>query len=644
MLPAKELSKEFLICSECREEFDQENNIPRILFCLHTFCEKCLNQLVVRNSIVCPSCKTKSDLSPGGVQCLPEDVSRRNMVEFAKVKERTSEILCRDCPDDNQASGFCRDCHIYMCIECTDTHRRSVASKSHTVLSIGEIKHFGADFFQRKLKCTTPGHEGQPLEFFCSKPKCKIPICTKCIVPDHDESKGHVVQNLVEYHAGKLLKLQECLKVMDESIKVSNMSVQHFKQELVNMDISEYETEKEIDKCFSDCFKALESRRLEMKEQFSSICQTKKKGLQSHVSKVEHFLEDIINAREFLQNLLKHTDPTEFVNLYRTFSNRQKSLSNEDIDLNRDFKMPTFDPLNMGDEYLGIVSKLGTIDKAEAVSGVERCRKDSHHSAEADDHCKNQRNKATRNVVLPALSPRKIQLAKSLTQLGSALRMSNKDTNDKMFRSPVFNFDQQSVHQYRKVINGTILTNDIGGKKSHAAETNLKNFRGVVGNRSFKYPGKFYFEVIVNYTLIGELDSTNMVFEIGICRQNEIDTGYCVYNHQHGWSFSLQHCQDHHSLCQWSRHNGQCFSHVQLSSVDTHSEVKLHYGFLLDTENSKWTIINCITQKCLYKFKGIDCTKPLWPVFGCHWPSKVVVKMNLITGHEIALLPSCIRS
>lgn len=44
-------------CSSCHDEFRQ----PRVLACLHVFCEDCLKPILIEDCIVCPTCQQVSN-------------------------------------------------------------------------------------------------------------------------------------------------------------------------------------------------------------------------------------------------------------------------------------------------------------------------------------------------------------------------------------------------------------------------------------------------------------------------------------------------------------------------------------------------------------------------------------------------------
>eukprot|EP00058_Branchiostoma_floridae_P012237 XP_002597725.1 hypothetical protein BRAFLDRAFT_217377 [Branchiostoma floridae] len=49
-----EITQEFFVCQICSEDFKQ----PKMLPCLHTFCQPCLERLLARvGNLSCPTCR-----------------------------------------------------------------------------------------------------------------------------------------------------------------------------------------------------------------------------------------------------------------------------------------------------------------------------------------------------------------------------------------------------------------------------------------------------------------------------------------------------------------------------------------------------------------------------------------------------------
>ena len=53
-------------CSVCFEPYEEKgNHVPLILPCLHTFCEKCIEELVNQKKLECPECKVLHPVESG---------------------------------------------------------------------------------------------------------------------------------------------------------------------------------------------------------------------------------------------------------------------------------------------------------------------------------------------------------------------------------------------------------------------------------------------------------------------------------------------------------------------------------------------------------------------------------------------------
>lgn len=361
MLRAEDVKEEFLVCSICTREFDEELYVPRVLPCLHTFCQTCLRKMLKGEILICPVCKTEYILPSEGIYVFPKDATRRNLIEFLRVRKRSSDIICKDCPDDNIASEFCKECYIFMCLECTRAHRRSLASRTHGVLSVEQLQKQGPEIFKRRLKCSKPGHEGQHLSFYCAKKGCEKLICTACTVCDHDKNKGHVIQNLEDIHHEKKHELGRIFRMLEEDVKVARELYKQTEQEMTNLDIKEFEVEKELDDAVKKCHDILERRRDELRRKVAIITDAKKSTLRARLEQLESFIHGVTGAKEFSENIICHTDATEFVPLHTTLYRRLKVLTKHQFKKTMQIESPAFEPVHMDSEFERFAKGMGTV-------------------------------------------------------------------------------------------------------------------------------------------------------------------------------------------------------------------------------------------------------------------------------------------
>ena len=95
-------------CPVCYEAFNTMENIPRIMPCSHTACEKCMKELLREDhGLVCPECRKKHATTNGVVafpqnkyifKLLKNNAEVRNF-EMCKTHSRELSLYCRgtDC-------------------------------------------------------------------------------------------------------------------------------------------------------------------------------------------------------------------------------------------------------------------------------------------------------------------------------------------------------------------------------------------------------------------------------------------------------------------------------------------------------------------------------------------------------------------
>ena len=131
-----------LSCSICLEDYRK----PKILPCLHVFCEPCLEKVVKaqrdKRNITCPNCRKSAPLPEGVVAGLPGAFFIQDLFEVRDSLEKvrsSNKTQCDKC-GTGEVKGFCRDCGQFICQLCLDMHRKWTQMQSHEISSLEEVK------------------------------------------------------------------------------------------------------------------------------------------------------------------------------------------------------------------------------------------------------------------------------------------------------------------------------------------------------------------------------------------------------------------------------------------------------------------------------------------------------------------------
>ncbi|XP_072177788.1 uncharacterized protein [Diadema setosum] len=201
-------------CAICLERLDT----PRILACLHSFCEKCLEKCARSQkddsgkvSLECALCKDYTELPENGVRGLRLDFRATRLVEAfieKEVRERKlthSANKCEACgyahPSEDIAEGnpytYCRECCQILCQRCSSAHAGLRMTQNHTVASISDLLEGKVTFQSKDHSVLCPKHTDEKLKLFCVT--CLEPICHDCTLIDHSREQGHKLQFLKDF-------------------------------------------------------------------------------------------------------------------------------------------------------------------------------------------------------------------------------------------------------------------------------------------------------------------------------------------------------------------------------------------------------------------------------------------------------------
>ncbi|XP_022091364.1 E3 ubiquitin-protein ligase TRIM71-like [Acanthaster planci] len=206
---------DFLECQICLETFKH----PKVLQCLHTFCQNCLDQMAPNgtNTVVCPTCRGETVLPGEGVVDLKNNFVLANLLELVTslqkplVGEITTDgnsntsFLCSNCDDDNaaHATSRCLNCCEFLCAECVAAHRRLKALRHHVMRDIrawlaagqqvGTSRDTGTEpnGHQAGTVYTCAEHTDAEVTTYCEA--CDLLICDTCSRTEHVRTPHRLV-------------------------------------------------------------------------------------------------------------------------------------------------------------------------------------------------------------------------------------------------------------------------------------------------------------------------------------------------------------------------------------------------------------------------------------------------------------------
>ncbi|XP_038065237.1 E3 ubiquitin-protein ligase TRIM56-like [Patiria miniata] len=184
-----------LECSICTDKYKK----PKVLDCLHNFCEECLVKYrdgTHRNKpkIRCPVCRQETALPQSGIQGLKTNFHLVGLIEEFELQEKVvcsaeSKLFCQVCDKGNEAKDHCMDCEKNICKDCCKSHQQFPTLKTHKIASFDDICQGKVSVTKQPDEYKCPKHK-EGVKFYCKT--CDKLICQGCTVIDHPITK-HVI-------------------------------------------------------------------------------------------------------------------------------------------------------------------------------------------------------------------------------------------------------------------------------------------------------------------------------------------------------------------------------------------------------------------------------------------------------------------
>ncbi|XP_056140555.1 tripartite motif-containing protein 3b [Lampris incognitus] len=355
----RQIDKQFLVCSICLDHYHN----PKVLPCLHTFCESCLQNYIPAESLTlsCPVCRQTSILPEKGVSALQNNFFITNLME----------VLQRD-------------------PECSRPEACSV------------LESVSAAAAGKPLSC--PNHEGKVMEFYCES--CETAMCLDCTAGEHREHVTVPLLDVVEQHKMALKTQLDAIRSRLPQLTAAIELVTEISRQLTER---KNEAVADITATFEELERALQQRKSALITDLENICSAKQKVLQAQLSSLLQGKEHIQSSCSFTEQALSHGSATEVLLVQKQMSERVTALARHDFperphqNAHLDCQVET-EGLRRSIQNLGVLITTAAVGHTSVATGegLRHAATGQHHSITVTTKDKEGELVRTGNAVLKA--------------------------------------------------------------------------------------------------------------------------------------------------------------------------------------------------------------------------------------------------
>ncbi|XP_035675221.1 tripartite motif-containing protein 2-like [Branchiostoma floridae] len=325
-----DITDEFLVCQVCLEDFKQ----PKMLPCLHTFCQPCLERLLTTEPVGkldCPTCRQDVPLPENGVQGLKSNflVGKLRDILQQQPKGETSEaredgVPCTVCEAGNSAQFYCVECPDYLCQTCNDMHGRFKANRSHKVVTVQDLQS-GKAAAELRARETSKCEDHQELnKFYCDT--CHRVICLHCVVTAHKDHQYVEIEKASEREGAnikaKLAKVKNTADLHQNWIQDLQSVKDEWSSEVQR-------AEEQIRKQVNSIMEAAKKVGNDRIAQLRAMNAAREKQMEAAMEAAEMDLASVRSCVQFTDNVLEYGSPAELMSVAGELTERLDQTADE---------------------------------------------------------------------------------------------------------------------------------------------------------------------------------------------------------------------------------------------------------------------------------------------------------------------------
>ncbi|XP_021926795.1 B-box type zinc finger protein ncl-1-like isoform X2 [Zootermopsis nevadensis] len=302
------------ICNICSEKYSS----PRVLSCLHVFCESCLEKMLMDgtgesgkrdNIIKCPNCKQETKVGSKGAGSLPCDHVLVNILDMSAIESMA--VLCTSCKAKEKAVARCSDCANFLCPNCNTAHQFMRCFENHHVLAFEELRNSHEVIpIHKPIFCEN--HPAENMKFFCLS--CQVPVCNDCLLKEH-KAPEHLYERLSEAEDRQREELQSLMTESKSKVEFCEDASSHLANALSELQVQHDCAKDLIQETFQSYKAVLEKCRDKTLEDLQKLHSKRELKIMDTFHSVEKTMEKINDACKFTSRLLEYGNTVEVLSL-----------------------------------------------------------------------------------------------------------------------------------------------------------------------------------------------------------------------------------------------------------------------------------------------------------------------------------------
>ncbi|XP_063923563.1 brain tumor protein isoform X2 [Zophobas morio] len=303
--------------------------VSRMLHCLHSFCEECLDKKLVGEggdagtvdaTIDCPTCGHETKVGTKKLAALPLDVTKTNIADVSN----SSSLHCTSCTAKEVAKSRCNTCHNLLCNHCDSAHHYMRCFESHQVVALEDMRKDGIKItIHKPLECDI--HKGENLIYYCNT--CSTTACNECMKNEHKGAEHHaegIADSEMRVRQEIKALLSESQSKVDQLMKLST-GLNNSLEELAHQRSTARDL---INESYQSYKAVLEKCKDEALTKLNELYHERELIIMKENDEVGKTIGNFEDARSYTTRLLEISTVPEIMYLKKTVADRLLELNN----------------------------------------------------------------------------------------------------------------------------------------------------------------------------------------------------------------------------------------------------------------------------------------------------------------------------